>query len=206
MKAPGGKQQERNRRAQERAIELGIFDVSTDYQYRKLVNAGVLPVLRPERIKKKTTARAQSKFYDRFKAPAPARTQEDRRSGREIFNSYLASVTKEQLCQDWSDQNAVTNVMVFETKTRNRKKRGKSGPLDARTRREVNATTKRKLAWIDKHGKEAYIDVYYRAFVEGGPDSYVNARYNGGSEALKVWMNDICGYLSQDAYDARYSI
>lgn len=193
----------RNRRAQERAAELGLF-VRNDYEYRKLVNAGQLPILRPERVKRKRTAVAQSKFYPRFRATV---TPGDYRgkSAEDLFNGYLRNTSKEQLCQDWSDRNAVTNVMVFETKTRNRKQRGNAGPLDKRVRRAVNATTKRKLEWIDKHGKDAYIEIYYEAFVEGGPNSYGRVKDDGGSEALHTWLVDICGYVDQEEYDERYS-
>lgn len=188
MARPAGpKQQARNARARAKGFD-------NDYRYRKAVQAGKVKVSNPRRLKSAKTIKAQAKFWPALKKVADALTSLPGSDVSDLFRQATADISKEQECRDWSAAHAITNVLMYETKTYNRPKRLRAGEIDPYSRRRVNATTKRKIRWIEEHGIEAYTEIYFNAFVLGD------------KEAKEVWFIEVCEYLDQEAYDDKYKL
>lgn len=171
-------------------------------QQRHRIERGKFPALAPERLRKPETIKAQKSLLARvegriggpFSPVDPNIT----------FEKLAASKDKEELCEDWSAATAGTIMARFDTERDDsvKKIRRKDGTRPDWIS-ETGIIQLNKRRWIKKHGRAAYIDAYYEAFVDG-PGSYQKVRNNGGSDELRLWLVDITRYLTEDEYEARY--
>lgn len=213
----GSSQAARNERIQ--LLTDGKY--KNEYQYRKAMHAGETPAMRPERLKPKYLTR-QAKWYDNLSEIIAPKKKSKRRpakgtaAGRRLFDLESAKISRESECQAWSDHNAVTTTMRFDFEKDNSKKLKNAVLINPEEwMRRADETPDRKIAWIAANGYDAYVDIYFRAFVdrEGGETFRAVKDKNGrivehrrGSEALRIWLVEICGYLGEMDYDNKYKL
>lgn len=177
-------QQRRNELARQR----GFTSRATQ---RAAIEKGRIPALAPQRVRSPKTKAAQSKFQSG--AAAPSRYTQ---SYAELERQMKADLPG--LCTDWANIHAVSTVAQYGYTDADKKwKKGEPWV------RANNATNKRKQKWIEKNGMEAYTQAYYATFVDGD-QRYAKNRYNGGSDAMRLWFVDITGYMTPEEFESRY--
>lgn len=158
---------------------------------RGAIERGEIRALQPARVRSPRVKKAQAKFLS-----GPAAPRGPIPSYAELERALSADL--EQQCWDWAARHAVSTVAQYGW-TDEDKKWKKGEPWVRRN----NATNKQKIKWIEKHGKEAYTQAYYNAFVDG-PERYSKNRYNGGSDAMRLWYVEITGYMTAEEFESRY--
>lgn len=193
------KAEERRRNELARQRSGGRF--ATRAAQRGAIERGEIPALAPERIRSPKTRAAQAKFLSGSAVPkGPTLT----------YDQYAARYSRRELCEEWASVNARTTAVQFDWSGNSLESAmDRRDPKHRRTRgaewrSKSSRTNRQKQKWIDAHGIEAYIDAYYRAFVDG-PERYALCRHTG-SDALHLWFIEITGYMSVSEYETRYVV
>jgi hypothetical protein len=147
-------------------------------QQRRAIETGKIRALKPERVIKPSVLAAQRRFIESLRRPF---TEADRQYELGAIIPHLPSVR--QQCEDWSAAHAGTAIAQYDN--------------------DDDADDDPKTRWIAKHGRKAYDDAYYEAWVYG-PQSYRRVRRNGGSYALYRWLVEITETMTDAEYDLKY--
>ena len=154
---------------------------------RRAIERGTIAPRKPSQVSSPRTIAAQLKRRQGV-APKP---------NRPPLPDYVMGRSKEQRCQDWSDLHAATPAATFNPKDSYSKPK-------SRQESSYYAAHANKAKWIAKHGWDAYVEAYLRAFVEG-PDKYrYVAKKRQGSYYMYLWFCDITGFMSIDEFDEKY--
>lgn len=143
-------------------------------EMRRAIETGKIAPRKPKAIRSPRTIAAQK-----------LRVQAEQRGYKPTtYDEIISGTTLRQRNEDWAAQFARTDVVQINT--------------DGDT-----AADSAKQDFIKQHGRKAYDEAYYKAFVSGA-GRYKETRRKGGSYELFYWFVVVTQYMTADEYESRY--